>query len=34
MEENKPVINVKRFSRSKNIESESIEPEIKEKKTR
>ena len=34
MEDNKPVINVKRFSRSKkNIETES-EPEIKEKKTR
>ena len=35
MEQNKPIINVKRFSRSKkNIETESIEPEIKEKKTR
>jgi hypothetical protein len=34
MEENKPVINVKRFSRSKKVESESIEEPVKKTRGR
>ena len=34
MEENKPIINVKRFSRSKKVESESIEEPVKKTRGR